>query len=72
VGNSFRDWTTEEKMSYLDWDKAENERVEENVGIEMAKQPFSGRRGMRDIWDAAEKDLELQEEWYGGGNPAPN
>ncbi|KAJ3454449.1 hypothetical protein MRS44_018343 [Fusarium solani] len=70
-GNSIREWTTEEKMSYLDWDKAENERVEHNVGAEMAEQPFSGRRGMREIWDAAERDLQLQESWYRDRNP-PN
>lgn len=56
----------------LDWDKAENKRVEHNIGIKMAEQPFSGRRGMRDIWDAAERDLELQEELYRGGNPPTN
>ncbi|KAJ3453309.1 hypothetical protein MRS44_017556 [Fusarium solani] len=71
AGRSIRDWTKEEMMSYLDWDKAENERVEQNVGIEMAEQPFSGRRGMQEIWDAAERDLEVQERWYGNGNP-PN
>ena len=63
-GNGTRDWTKEEIMSYLDWDKAESERVELNVGREMAEQPFLGRRGMQDIWDAAERDLEVQEEWY--------
>lgn len=46
-------------MSYLDWDKAESECVEQDVGIEMAEQLFSGRRGMQDIWDAAERDLEV-------------
>ena len=59
-----REWTKEEQMSYLDWDKAENERVERNVGKEMAQQPFSGRRGMQGIWNAAEEDLEVQERWY--------
>ncbi|KAJ0129175.1 Uncharacterized protein HZ326_27732 [Fusarium oxysporum f. sp. albedinis] len=48
-------------MSYLDWDRAENDRVEQNVEIEMAEQPFSRRRGMQDIWDAAERDIMLQE-----------
>ncbi|KAJ3453719.1 hypothetical protein MRS44_017966 [Fusarium solani] len=71
AGRSIRDWTKEEMMSYLDWDKAGNERVEQNVGIEMAEQPFSGRRGMQEIWDAAERDLEVQEGWYGNENP-PN
>lgn len=49
MGNSFRNWTKEEMMSYLDWDKAENERVEQSVAIEMQEQPFSRRRGMQDI-----------------------
>ncbi|KAF6527894.1 hypothetical protein HZS61_008196 [Fusarium oxysporum f. sp. conglutinans] len=44
VGNGTRDWTKEEMMSYLDWDRAENDRVEQNVEIEMAEQPFSRRR----------------------------
>lgn len=61
--SGIRDWTREEMMSYLDWDRAENERVEQNVGKEMAEQPFSGRRGMQDIWDAAGRDVILQ----GGG-----
>jgi hypothetical protein len=55
-----RDWTKDEIMSYLDWDKAESERVEGNVAEEMASEPFSGRRGMQDIWDAAERDSEAQ------------
>ncbi|KAL9566132.1 hypothetical protein ACKAV7_009750 [Fusarium commune] len=59
AGTNMREWTKEEMMSYLDWDKAEDERVEQNVRIEMAKQPFSRRRGMQDIWDAAERDLEV-------------
>ena len=70
-GRSTREWTKEEQMSYLDWDRAENERVEKNVAIEMAQQPFSARRGMREIWDAAERDLEVQGRLYGDGNP-PN
>lgn len=55
-------------MSYLDWDKAENERVEQDIGIEMAEQPFSERRDMQDIWDAAERDLQVQERLYGNEN----
>ncbi len=43
AGTSMREWSKEEIMSYLDWDKAENERIEQNVGIEMAEQPFSRR-----------------------------
>lgn len=66
VGNGTRDWTKEEMMSYLDWDRAENDRVEQNVEIEMAEQPFSRRRGMQDIWDAAERDIMLQESIFQG------
>ncbi|KAL9560859.1 hypothetical protein ACKAV7_015022 [Fusarium commune] len=58
-----REWTKEEQFSYLDWDKAENERVEQNVGEEMAEKPFPQRRGMQYIWDAAERDVLQQ----GGG-----
>ncbi|KAF5263604.1 hypothetical protein FOXYS1_5645 [Fusarium oxysporum] len=58
-----REWTKEEQFSYLDWDKAENERVEQNVGEEMAEKPFPQRRGMQHIWDAAERDVLQQ----GGG-----
>ena len=71
-GSGIRDWTKEEMMSYIDWDKAENERVEQNVEIEMAEQPLSWRRGMQDIWDAAERGIVLQERWSGGGNPPTN
>jgi hypothetical protein len=40
---------------------SENDRVEQNIEIEMASHPFSWRRGMQDIWDAAERDIMLQE-----------
>jgi hypothetical protein len=53
-------------MRYPDQDKAENECVEQNIGIEMAEQVFSRRRGMQDIWDAAERDIALQSR---GGSP---
>ena len=68
-GNSTREWTREEKESYLDWDKVENERVEQGVEKERAGQPFIQQRGMQHIWDACERDRELQEACYGGGNP---
>jgi hypothetical protein len=46
--------------SYLDWDAAENLRVEARVAEEMATQPFSARRGMDDIWEAAARDIRDQ------------
>jgi hypothetical protein len=66
-----REWTKEEMMSYLDWDKSETERVEKNVEIERAEEPFSRQRGMQHMWDAAERDIEVQRRLYGDGNP-PN
>ena len=60
----FRDWTREEMMAYLDWDRAEDDRVEAMVAAELEGSPFSGRRGMHDIWEAAAADSEAQEALY--------
>ncbi len=62
----FRDWTKEEMMAYLDWDKAEDDRVEAMVAAEMESNPFSKRRGMREIWEAAAADGAEQEALYSG------
>jgi len=51
-------------MAYLDWDKSENDRVEAQVAAETEGNPFSSRRGMGEIWRAAERDLEEQEALY--------
>jgi hypothetical protein len=61
-----RDWTKEEMMAYLDWSKAEDDRVEAQVAAEMKSNPFSSssRRGMREIWEAAEKDGKEQQGLY--------
>ncbi|KAL9561263.1 hypothetical protein ACKAV7_014618 [Fusarium commune] len=61
-----RDWTKEEMMAYLDWSKAEDDRVEAQVAAEMEGNPFSKRRGMREIWEAAAADCEAQEALYSG------
>ena len=61
-----RDWTKEEMMAYLDWSKAEEDRVEAQVAAEMEGNPFSKRRGMREIWVAAAADCEAQEALYSG------
>lgn len=68
IGNSIRDWTKEEQMSYLDWDRGETKRVKENIEREIAEQLFLRRRGMKDIWKAAERDIEEQERLYRGRN----
>jgi len=59
-----RDWTKEEMMAYLDWDKAENDRIEAQVAAEMERSPFSSRRGVQEIWEAVEKDIEEQQSLY--------
>lgn len=61
-----RDWTKEEMMAYLDWSKAEDDCVEAQVAAEMEGNPFSKRRGMREIWEAAAADCEAQEALYSG------
>jgi hypothetical protein len=69
IATGIRDWTKEEMMSYLGWDKLEGERIERNVEEEMLQQPFSRRRGMNDIWRAAERDIEEQERVHKGRKP---
>ncbi|OAA59525.1 Bromo adjacent region [Akanthomyces lecanii RCEF 1005] len=59
-----RDWTKEEMMAYLDWDKAEEDRIEATVAAEMEGNRFSKRRGMREIWKAAAADCEAQAVLY--------
>jgi hypothetical protein len=51
TGTGSREWTKEEMMSYLDWNKAEDERVEALVAKEMGDNPLAHkRRAMREIW----------------------
>ena len=61
IQGGVRDWTKEEMMAYLDWDKAEEDRVEAQVAAQMRDSSFSGRRGMGEIWDAAARDIAEQE-----------
>ncbi len=56
-----RDWTKEEMMAHPDLSKAEEDRVEAQVATEMEGNPFSSRRGMRDIWRQPLRDIEAQE-----------
>jgi hypothetical protein len=53
-------------MAYLDWSKAEEDRVEALVAAEMEGNPFSRRRGMREIWEAAATDSDAPEALYFG------
>lgn len=49
-------------MAYLDWDHVEDERIEAQVEAQMAEEAASGqqlrRRGIKDIWAAAKRDVE--------------
>ncbi|KID81747.1 transposase [Metarhizium guizhouense ARSEF 977] len=57
-----RDWTKEEMMAYLDWSRAEDERVEALVAKEMGNNPLaSRRRGMKHIWKSIEQDTKEQQ-----------
>lgn len=54
-----RDWTKEEMMTYLDWSKAEDERIEAQVAREMGDNPLANRRrGMKEIWERVERTAE--------------
>jgi len=60
-----REWTKEEMMAYLDWSNAEDQRIEDLVEAEMPDNPFATRRrGMRDIWERVERDIEEQGALY--------
>lgn len=57
-----REWTKEEMMAYLDWTKAEDERIESQVAEEMGDNPLANRRrGVKDIWRRIETDSREQE-----------
>lgn len=69
IGRSLRDWTKEEMMSYLDFDKAETARVERNVEKELQAQPFTTYRGSDYVWKAAARDHEDQQRVYQNRKP---
>jgi hypothetical protein len=57
-----REWTKEEMIAYLDWSKAEDERIEAQVAEEMGDHPLANRRrGVKDIWGRIEADSREQE-----------
>ncbi|KAG6989724.1 PKS-NRPS hybrid synthetase [Fusarium oxysporum f. sp. conglutinans] len=56
-----RDWTKEEMMAYLDWSKAEDDRIEAQV-LEVGSDPMrNGRRGVKKIWKRIEEDSETRQ-----------
>ena len=57
-----RGWTKEEQMAYLDWSRAEDERVEAQVAEELGDNPLANtRRGMKEVWQRVEEDSREQE-----------
>lgn len=60
-----RDWTEEEMMAYLDWSKAEDDRIDALVAEKRMVEPFdAGQRGMGDMWRRVEKDMVEQQSLY--------
>ena len=52
-------------MAYLDWNKSEDDRIDQQVYQEVQKNPFNtGRRGVDSLWKRVEKDLKEQESLY--------
>ena len=66
VQRGSREWTREEMMAYLDWSKAEDDRVDAEVATEMEGNMFSRSRGMGEIWEAAARDCRAREAFYIG------
>ena len=58
-----RDWTREEMMAYLDWDRSEAERIDIQVAQESAG-GLPNRRGMGGLWTRAGQDCEEQQALY--------
>ena len=66
-----REWTKEEMMAYLDWNKAEDQRVEAQIMEEMGDNPLANtRRGTAEIWRQVEKDSQRQEDLYSANDGA--
>jgi hypothetical protein len=58
-----RKWTEEEMTASLDWNSAEDARIEAQVAAEGIL-PGNQRRGTRDIWRRVERYIEEQEAMY--------
>ncbi|KAM4061738.1 hypothetical protein HRG_013329 [Hirsutella rhossiliensis] len=48
--------------AYLDWSRAEDERIEAQVVKEMGDNPLANkRRGVKEIWKSVERDSKEQQ-----------
>jgi hypothetical protein len=71
TSTSSREWTKEEMMAYLDWAKAEDERIEAQVAEEIGDSPLANsRRGVKDIWRRIETDSREQEALHSASRKA--
>lgn len=60
-----REWTKEEMMAYLDWNNAEDQRMERQIAQQMGDNPLANRgRGMEEIWRSVEQDIIEQQALY--------
>lgn len=58
-------------MAYLDWSKAEDDRVKARVAKEMGDNPLANRRrGMKEIWESVEQDIIEQQTLYSNNDLA--
>jgi hypothetical protein len=65
-----REWTKEELMAYLDWDKLETDRIEARVARETdGGRILSRERGMGHLWEMAQQDIDEQEASRLGSGP---
>ena len=62
IGIVTRPWTREEMMAYLDWNAAEEARIEKAVRKDIDINGFG--RGPGHYWAQAEKDAEEQSRLY--------
>ncbi|KAK2684835.1 hypothetical protein QWA68_016167 [Fusarium oxysporum] len=65
ASTGLRQWTKEEMMAYLDWDKAEADRIEAQVAEETENERlFTSRSGLGELWEMAQRDIDEQEALY--------
>ena len=60
-----RAWTKEEMMAYIDWDKAEEDRINGIVRKDIETNGFgTRRRGQGHLWAEVDRDIEEQNRLY--------
>ncbi|KID83172.1 hypothetical protein MGU_09535 [Metarhizium guizhouense ARSEF 977] len=68
-GGKRREWTREEMMAYIDWDTAEDRRVEAEVKWRIDRDPQEAiRRGTRQVWQQAVDDAQAQARLFSHDN----